>query len=146
AAREADCKGIGIKAKAGFLLHLFEELVLSEQMGRPDFFRGQAEDVAQREVVFAPSGNVAVENVLHGRTSPSGGVDAIGDGFDVRAGEHAAGDLSVQLGDAVDIGAETEGKVRHIDGSAAAGGFLQIGKIRFSLENAAEQIGGGGVL
>src|SRR5262249_19234135 len=102
AASETDGEGFRVEAQAGFFLHFFKEFVFGDEMGGPDFFGRKTESAAQAEIVFAPRWDVAVEDALHGRASPGGGVHAVGDGFNVSAGEHAAGNFAVQFGNAVD--------------------------------------------
>src|SRR5262249_45753935 len=88
---------------------------------------------------FAPGGNVAVENVLQGCAGPSGGMNAIRDGFNVLAWEHAAGNFAVKLGHTIYISTHAQGEMRHVYRRAAAGRFLQIRNISFGTQHEAKQ-------
>lgn len=80
-----------------------------------DAVQGDAGGVAEVEGVFAPAGDVFVEDAGHVLAGPCDGVDAVGDGVDVVAGEHERGDFAVALGDAVDVVAEVQAGVGHVE-------------------------------
>jgi hypothetical protein len=103
-----------VKLNAGFLPHYFQQFVLGDQMGGPDFFWRKAQRATEAVVVFAPRGNVAIENFSERGRGPGAGVNTIGNCFDGYAGKHLARGLAVLLGDAVDIFAETQREIRHV--------------------------------
>src|SRR5260370_24241670 len=94
-------------------------------MRGPDFLRRQAQRAPQTVIVLAPRWNVAVKELLKRRRSPSAGVNTIGDGLDRYFRKHLARSLAVLLGHAIDVGAQAQRQLRHVDGGAAARGFLQ---------------------
>src|SRR6266480_3907520 len=54
AARKPDGESLGIKLEAGLLANRLEQIVLGDQMRRPDFLRRQAERAPQTVVVLPP--------------------------------------------------------------------------------------------
>src|SRR5260370_42386179 len=133
AARKTDREGIGIKLKAGLLANRLEQIVLGDQMRGPDFLRRQAQRAPQTVVVLAPRWNVAVKELLKRRRSPRAGVNTVGDGLDRYFRKHLARSFAVLFGDAVDVSAQAQRELRHVDGGAAARGFLQARKLLFRL-------------
>ena len=67
---------------------------------------------------------------------------AVGDCFDGNFRKHLPRCFSVLLGDAVDVRAETQCELRHVDGGAALRRFLQARKILPCLQDPFHQIGG----
>src|SRR6266403_2519347 len=67
AARKPDGESLGIELEAGLLANRFEQIVLGDQMRRPDILRWQPERAPQTVVVLAPRRNVAVEELLKSR-------------------------------------------------------------------------------
>src|SRR5712692_8634164 len=108
AARETDCESFGIKLEASLLAHRLEQIVLGNQMSRPDFLRRQAQRTPQTVVVLTPRRNIAVKELLKRRRSPCPGVHAVGDGLDRGTRKHLARSFPVLLGNAVDIGAQAQ--------------------------------------
>ena len=103
-----------IHARVGFAVHPVDELALGLHVRVPDFLRRDAQRVAQAETVLAPAGDVLVEQRLERGRHPCRRVDAVGDGVDLILGEHVPRDLGVFLGDAVDVVAQVEREVRHV--------------------------------
>src|SRR5260370_34096882 len=71
---EPDRELFRIKLEAGFLANRLEQIVLGDQMSRPDFLRRQAQRAPQTVIVLAPRGNVAVKELLKRRRSPRPGM------------------------------------------------------------------------
>src|SRR5208282_108644 len=99
----------------------------------PDFFRGKSERATEAVVVFAPLRDLAVEELLERGRRPSSSVNAVGDGFNGNFRKHLARSDAVLFRDAVDVGAEAEREVSHIQMRALGCGFLQIGIVRLGL-------------
>src|SRR5438093_12603350 len=145
-ARETDREDFGIELEPGLLTNRLEQLVLGNQVSCPQFLGRQAQGTPQTVIVFAPRGNVAGEEWLKWSRGPRAGVNAIGDGLDRHFRKHLTGSFAVLLGDSVDVCAQAQGQLRHVEGCPAARRFLQVQKILFRLQNALHQIRRGSIL
>src|SRR5882762_3803567 len=94
--------------------------MLGDEMRRPDVFRGQAQRTTQAVVVFPPRRNVAVKKLLERGRSPRADVNTIGNRFNGNLREHLARSLSMHFRDAINIRAEAQRKLRHVEGGAAS--------------------------
>ena len=130
AAGETEGQNVGVEVMAGSLGDGAEEAKLTLVVSSSDAGGVDAVDRAKVLVVGASVGDLAVEKLLKMGGEPGGGVNAVGDGVDLVAGEHLLGDLAVLHGDAVDEARETQGDIGHVheaivktaellDGSAA---------------------------
>ena len=112
----------------------------------PQLFGGDVEDVAQAEIVLPPPRDVAVKEGLEGLGGPGGGVHPVGDGVHRVVGEHQPGHLAVLLGHPVDVVAQVEGQVGHIQPEPPLGQFGDPGEFPAILEDMFLDIHAEGVL
>ena len=111
------------------LVDVVQKLLLGLLVRLPQFGVGDVEDVAQAEIVLPPTRDVAIEERLEGLRGPGGGVHAVGDGVHRVVREHQPGDLAVLLGHPVDVVAQVEGQVGHIQPEPALGQFGHPGEL-----------------
>src|SRR5690348_17890592 len=60
-ASKADGENFFVQAEARFHAHGFEQFVLGDKVGRPNFFGGKSERASQAVIVLAPLSDVAVK-------------------------------------------------------------------------------------
>ncbi len=115
AAREAERQHVDVEPGVELPVHELEELAFGRLMGSPDFVVWNAQGITQAEVVLLPAGNVAVEQLAERWRSPGRNVNTVGDRVDPVLREHVTRDLTVLLGHAVDVVAEGERQVGHVE-------------------------------
>ncbi|OPY78638.1 MAG: hypothetical protein A4E70_02344 [Syntrophus sp. PtaU1.Bin005] len=85
---KADCQDVLIHACPGFVVDQAHELLLALHVRVPELVSGNAQGVAQTEIVLSPQRNMAVEQFSKRRGNPGGGMDPVGDGLNVIACKH----------------------------------------------------------
>ena len=146
APREPDGKDIVLKPESRLFAHNFEEFVFCYKVRGPNVFRGKPQGTSQTVVVFTPVGNEAVEKVLKSKRSPRPGVNAVSNGFDRHFREHLPRSFAVLPGHAVNISAQIQSQVSHVDAGAQARRFLQIRIILLGAQDALDEVSRRGVL
>src|SRR6266568_6021880 len=131
--RKTNGENFGIELETCLRANHFKQFVFRDQVRRPHFFRWEAERAAKAVIIRAPGRNVAVEELLKRWTSPRARVNTVGYRLDRHFRKHQARSFAVLLGDAVDIGAETQRELRHVEGCAAARRLLKSRKILLGL-------------
>ncbi len=144
--RKTDREDFFIETEARFFANGFQKFVLGDEMCRPDFFRRKPKRAAKTVIVLAPLGDLAIEELLKWRRGPRPGVNAVGDGFDRNFREHLARSDAVLLGHTIDVLAETQRQVGHVQMSAACRSFLQIRIVLLGLQRALHKLRNGSVL
>ncbi len=97
-----------------------EQFLLGRRMGLPHFVGWNGQRIAEAEIVFAPARDMAIEELLKVARGPGGCVHAVGDRIDVVTGEHVLRYLAMSLGNPIDVMAEVEREVGHVQHSLAA--------------------------
>jgi hypothetical protein len=103
----------------GGAVDVIEHLALSGKVGVPHLLVGDTEGIAQAEIVLAPSGNVPIKQGLKGRRGPRRRMHAIGDRIDRIVCEHVSGHFPMLFRDTVDVVAEIERQVGHVEDALA---------------------------
>lgn len=103
-----------------------DELLFAPGVRFPNLRARNAKRAVEREVVLPPVWHVAVEQLAERFGGPSAGVNAVGDRVDDVARKHQARNLTVALGDAVDVVAQVEREERHVQHALAAEDLLHL--------------------
>jgi hypothetical protein len=99
------------------MIHQIDQPLFGGDVGIPDVAPGDADGIAEAEVVAPPAANEPIEQLGERRRHPGRGVHAVGDGIDFIAGEHPARHFAVAHRHSVDVVAEVEGEVGHVQGT-----------------------------
>jgi hypothetical protein len=90
----------------------------------PDLFAGNAERVAEAEVVAAPAWNMSIEQALEFLGRPGGSVDTIRDGVDWVTAKELSRRFPMAHRDTVHVMAEAQAKLCHVQEAIRAAPLL----------------------
>ena len=113
-ASEADRQVARVHADVGHAVDVINELPLGLVVRLPDFMWRNAQRVTKGEILFAPAGDVPVEQRLKRLAGPGRRMHSVGDRVDAILGEHLPQDFGVSLGDAVGVVTQVERQVGHV--------------------------------
>ena len=113
--READGEVVFVELHSICRIDIAQESALGVKVRVLDLLEGRAGDVAKALIVFAPTGDVPVEQLSKRRRGPGRRVDTVCDRFYVVAVEHPTRYLTVTAGDAVDVAAVPERELGHVE-------------------------------